>query len=268
MSVRSSIAVVALLSICLPASTAGGQRARPVLPKQSSFAVYLVRGEHVAPVRRAVARTPQVGRAALVALLAGPTAAERRQGYSSAIPSGTTLRRVSIARGVATVDLGGRLQSGGGSSSMLLRVAQVVHTATQFPTVSRVAFRLDGRPVETVGGEGVVVSPPVGRAAFEAQAPRILVEQPLPNDVAPSPVLVRGTANVFEGQFTVDVVSPTGSLLSRRKVTATAGTGGRGSFSVLIPVTGATRVVVTAYDRSPKSGARVALVRVPIRLKG
>ena len=54
---------------------------------------------------------------------------------------------------------------------MRLRVAQVVYTLTQFPTIQRVAFALDGTPVEAIGGEGVVVWPPVGRAAFQDLAP-------------------------------------------------------------------------------------------------
>jgi len=49
---------------------------------------------------------------------------------------------------------------------MLTRVAQVVYTVTQFPAVQRVAFRLDGKPVSAIGGEGVVVDPPVTHADF------------------------------------------------------------------------------------------------------
>jgi hypothetical protein len=42
------------------------------------LAVYLVRGEQVAPVRRLVPSTTGVARAALMELLRGPTAVERR----------------------------------------------------------------------------------------------------------------------------------------------------------------------------------------------
>lgn len=236
-----------------------------VVPRRSSFAVYLVRGEHVTPAHRVVAHTPAVAWAALSALLRGPTEAERRHGYTSAIPESTGLRSVSLSHAVLTVDLSGRFQAGGGSLSMLLRVAQVVYTATQFPTVSRVAFRLDGKPVAAIGGEGVVVSPPVGRTAFEAQAPAILVEQPLPGDHVPLPLRVRGTANVFEAQFSVEVQTPNGRVLTRRSVHASAGTGTRGSFAISIPLTTpATKLVLVAYDTSPKNGSRIHVVRVPI----
>ena len=265
MEQRLAVVLVVLVALVGSSSALASPSAVNV---QRSFAVYMVRGERVSPVRRVAPQTAAPARAALVALLRGPTAAERRQGYSSAIPARTALRGVSLAGEVLTVDLSRRFESGGGSLSMLLRVAQVVHTATQFATVDRVAFRLDGNPVAAIGGEGVIVSPPVGRAAFESQAPPILVERPLPGDRVSPPLVVSGTANVFEAQFFVDVQTASGSLLAHRRVLAAAGTGSRGRFAVRIPLTSPTArsVVVVAYDRSSKDGRRIDLVRVPITL--
>ena len=264
---RPGVVVAALLVLAGVPSVLAGP-ASSTGPSRSALTVYFVRGEHVAPVRRVVPGTPAPARASLQALVAGPTASERREGYTSAIPAGTRLRGVSIARGVATVDLTGRFQAGGGSASMLLRVAQVVHTATAFPSVARVAFRLDGRPVASIGGEGVIVSPPLGRRSFEAQAPPILVEQPLPGDQVGTRFRVRGTANVFEARFSIDVLTSAGTRLVHRDVSASAGTGTRGTFDVGISVrTTARRLVVVAYDRSPKDGARMDVVRVPITLR-
>lgn len=229
------------------------------------MAVYLVRGEHVAPAGRAAVGAPAVARAALRALFAGPTAAERRLGYGTAVPTGTALLGVSIRAGTATVDLTSRFRSGGGSTSMLLRVAQVVFTATQFPTVERVAFRLDGRPVDAIGGEGVVVSPPVGREQFERQAPAILVEHPLPGDPVGASCVVAGTANVFEARLVVDVRSADGALVARRRVRASAGTGTRGRFSVRLTLPKRHgRLVVVVYSLSPKDGGPINLVRVAV----
>jgi germination protein M len=241
-------------------------RSRPVgsATGTTRLTVYLVRGERVAPVRRVVPRTPAVARAALAALLEGPTAQERKAGYLSCVPAGTTLHGVSVSGRVATVDFSRHFQAGGGSQSMLLRVAQVVHTATQFPTVERVAFRIDGRPVAAIGGEGVIVSPPVGRAAFEGQAPAILVEQPLPGDRVGTTLVVRGTANVFEARLVVDVRAPDGRLLARHNVSASAGTGTRGTFRVRISIPAGKRLIVVAYSRSPKDGAPINVVRVPV----
>ena len=254
------VAAVAIVGV--PGARPCGASTEP-----SRVAIYLVRGEHVAPVRRAVPATRRPAAAALVSLLAGPTPLERRQGYTTAVPAGVRLLGLSIARGVATVDLTRRFATGGGSLSMLLRTAQVVHTATRFPGVARVRFLIDGRAIEAIGGEGVVVAPSVDRSAFEGQTPRILVEQPLPGDRISVPFVVRGTANVFEQQFEVDVVTPAGTLLARRRVLAGRDAGDRGSFEIRIPLRSPpSRLVVVAYDRSAKDGAPTDVVRIPVAL--
>jgi len=60
---------------------------------------------------------------------------------------------------------------GGGSYNILSRLAQVVYTLTQFPTVDRVLFYLDGQPVDVFSGEGVVLEHPVGRADYATILP-------------------------------------------------------------------------------------------------
>ena len=67
-----------------------------------------------------------------------------RPAMYTAIPDGTTLLGISIADGIATVNLSREFESGGGSASMQARLAQVVYTLTQFPTVTGVRFQLDG----------------------------------------------------------------------------------------------------------------------------
>ena len=239
--------------------------ARPDAGAQTRLAIYLVRGDHVAPVRRAVPHTSAVVRAALTALLRGPTTAERRAGYSSAIPTGTTVRGISIAHDTATIDLDRRFETGGGSLSMLLRVAQVVYSATQFESVHNVVFRINGKPVRSIGGEGVIVAPRIGRANFEDQTPPILVEQPLPGDTVHGPIVVRGTADVFEARLVVEIVSKRGIVLARKALSASAGTGTRGSFETAVrvpPTTGEVWVVI--YAPSPKNGSPINTVRIPV----
>lgn len=236
-------------------------------PAQASVAVYFLRDEKVGPVRRTIAATPALARAALTALLEGPTREEAAGGLVSAIPAGTTLRDVAVADGIATVDFDGRFDDGGGSASMLGRVAQVVATLTRFPTVERVAFRIDGKPVETIGGEGVVVDPPIGRAAIEGQTPQILVESPLPGDAVRSPIRLRGTANVFEATVSIDVRDANGRLLKRTFTTATAGNGTRGTFETGIALPGREGdVTVIAYEASAKDGTPLHVVRLPLEL--
>jgi len=165
-----------------------------------SFEVWFARGDHLVSEPRSHAATRRVATAALAALLAGPTAAERTNGDTTAIPSGTRLLGVSVKDGVANVDLTSEYQSGGGSLSMQMRLGQVVYTLTQFPTVTRVRFALDGTPVNVFSSEGIVLDHPVGRADYQnlaaAAAPLAGSWQSLP----PAPVALQtNLASVWTG---------------------------------------------------------------------
>jgi hypothetical protein len=272
-----SISVVIVLAVLpLTACDGGSDRPRPsettstdgtTTPAQSSVAVYFLRDGKVSPVRRTIAATPAVARAALTTLLDGPTEEESADGLASAIPPGTHLRDIAVADGVATVDLDRVFGEGSGSASMLGRVAQVVATLTRFPTIRRVAFRVDGEPVEAIGAEGVVVDPPIGRAAIEGQTPQILVESPLPGDSVTSPLRLRGTANVFEATVSLDVRDAAGKLLKRTFTTATSGNGTRGTFDTTLSLPGYDGpVTVLAYEASAEDGRPLHVVELPLEL--
>jgi germination protein M len=244
----------------------GGTTATQAPPTTASeerqVLVYFLRDERLGVAAR-VAETSGVGAAALAALLEGPNEVERDAGFSTAVPAGTALLGLSIADGVATVDLSGAFAEGGGSASMQGRVAQVVYTLTQFPTVGRVAFRLDGQPVEAIGGEGVLVDPPVGRADFEDVTPIILVEEPTFGAEAASPLRISGTANTFEATFVAEVKGADGGLLAEQIVTATSGSGDRGTFEALIPFAG-TAASLVVYAPNADDGGRLHEVEIPL----
>jgi len=233
----------------------------------TTLRMYFVRGELVGVSTREVERTTAIAAAALRELLEGPNAEERAGGLGTAIPEGTQLRSVTISGGTATVDLSRAFEAGGGSTSTTLRVAQVVHTLTQFPTVARVAFRLDGESVESIGGEGVVVSPPVDRGDFESQAPAILVESAGPGDVVLSPVRVTGTANTFEATLNLRLVGADGDVLHDDFATATSGSGMRGTFDETIEFDGEGPATLVAYERSAEDGSEINVVEIPVVLR-
>lgn len=238
-------------------------------PETMSVAAYLLRDGKVSPVSRSVAASPAVARAALEALLDGPTTEERAAGLASAIPEGTRLLDVSIADDVATVDLSGSFDDGGGSASMLGRVAQVVATLTRFPNVERVAFRLEGDPVEAIGGEGGLVDPPVGRLDVEEQTPQILVESPLPGDTVSGPIRLRGTANVFEATVSLELRDAADEVILETFTTATSGTGTRGTFAAQLEVPEGTEgaVTIVAFEASAEDGRPLHVVRVPVTVE-
>ncbi len=83
---------------------------------------------------------------------------------------------------------------------MQMRLGQLVYTLTQFPTVKRVRFSLDGAPVNVFSSEGIVLDHPVGRADYAnlaaAPAPLAGSWQSLP----PAPVALQtNLASVWTG---------------------------------------------------------------------
>jgi len=240
-----------------------------VAPDTMKIRVYFCQGEKLFPVERVIPKTQQVGAASMKALLEGPTAAEKEAGIGTCIPEGTTFLGLDIKNGVATVDLSKEYSSGGGSLSMMMRLAEVVFTLTQFSTVQGVNFKLDGTPIDVLGGEGIVLDHPMTRADYEDMSPAILIESPLFGNTISSPVRVTGTANVFEGVFYIDIVDYDGLILAEEKVTASSGTGTRGTFDVSIPfkLTKAGRGSLIAFSRSPKDGSQANVVEIPVFLK-
>ncbi|MFJ8085600.1 GerMN domain-containing protein [Streptomyces sp. NPDC096205] len=234
-------------------------------PRRVATAVYFLHGAYISPAPRTVT-APGTAAGALRALLAGPSGTEVRQGRTTAIPSGTTLRSLAVRDKVATADLSGRYDDGGGTLSMRARLAQVVYTVTRYPSIEKVRFQLDGKPVTSFGGEGILLNRPVGRADFEDVTPAVLVESPLIGGTVRTPVRVWGTANTFEAEFRLKITDVTGRTAADVRVMATSGTGTRGTFDVRFPYEAARTGpgVLTAYYYSPKDGRPVTVDTVPV----
>lgn len=141
----------------------------------SGVEVYFVRFDPVghkgslAALRRPAPRGPIEARleVALHALLDGPKGAGGgdARDLSTEIPAGTALLGIKVDGRIVTVNLSETYAAGGGSSSMLGRLWQVVYTATQFPDVPEVQILVGGRRVEALGGEGVMIGSPLRRPA-------------------------------------------------------------------------------------------------------
>ena len=208
-------------------------------------------------VLREVPGTKSVATAAVNAVLAGPTSGEKSRTITSAIPDGSQLLDLSIDGGVATVDLSTEFESGGGSASARTRLAQVVYTLTQFPTVKSVVFRIDGVTKTVFSSEGIVLEQPLTRSDFVDFLPDIWVDRPAFNAAIGNPARVTGNANVFEATFRVAILDATGKSLNDVQVMASCGTGCRGTFDVTIPYTVAKAQygILRAYNLSAKDGS-------------
>lgn len=210
--------------------------------------VYFLLDGKVWPARRDVEETEAVATAALEELLAGPTAQEQADlGFETAIPEGTELERVEVEDGVATVELSADLPDE--------PLAQVVYTVSQFPTVESV--EIQGRTLT--------------RADFENVTPAILVESPLAFEEVSSPLRVTGTANTFEATFNYELTDTDGRIVDESFVTATSGTGTRGTFDFTtgeftVPFDGVGALIV--FELSAEDGTtRLHLVEIPLRMR-
>jgi spore germination protein GerM len=141
-----------------PATAAPGTTA----PGSTQVSVWLAKGESLEEVSRTVPRVPGIGAEAVKALLAGPTTAEARAGYTTAVPKDTRFLGLVIDNaGIAKVDLSRDFESGGGSLGLTMRLGQVTCTVGQFPTVNGVRFALAGELVSVFSGNGIVLDKPV-----------------------------------------------------------------------------------------------------------
>jgi spore germination protein GerM len=118
-------------------------------------------------VKIAAAQPNQVLEKAFESLLAGPT----EGGESTTIPKGTKLLGVTVNNDEIRVNLSEDFTSGGGSSSMMGRVGQVVYTATTVNPNAKVYIDVNGKKLDVLGGEGVVIDQPLTRESFKKDYP-------------------------------------------------------------------------------------------------
>lgn len=93
---------------------------------------------------------------------------------SSAIPKGTRLLGLQVAPGSIYVNLSREFGQGGGSSSMIYRVAQILYTVTSLDPEAKVYFSVEGQPLDEnhpLGGEGLLLRYPLTRQQFAEDVP-------------------------------------------------------------------------------------------------
>ena len=212
--------------------------------------VYFLLDGKVWPVLREVPVEGGQANFALEALFEGPTEQEATElGLTTAVPEITRwslLGPPGGQRGAASLEIAPRLTRPA--------LAQIVYTLTQFPLLEAViAQNRDYR-----------------RSDFEELTPAILVEWPLAFDEVPNPVHAFGTANTFEANFSYELTDTDGKIVDENFVTATSGTGTRGTFEFVtdeyeIPFDGVGALIV--FEHSAKDGSRINLVEIPLRMK-
>jgi immunoglobulin-like protein involved in spore germination/sporulation and spore germination protein len=206
--------------------------------------LFFLRDGKVTPVPRGVVSGPDVAATAIDELVTGP---ETDDGdVESAIPGGAD-GAVEVNGDLAIVQLTPEPKERAAR-------AQVVYTLTAIRSIKRVSF----------GG-----ATPVGRRAFEAQTPAIFVESPLPDEQVESGFEVTGTANTFEATFNYELKDAQGKILRKNFVTATSGSGTRGTFKFTVPYTidHPQQGQLVVFELSAEDGSRINELEIPLRLE-
>jgi spore germination protein GerM len=108
--------------------------------------------------------------AGVIDLLANSTAVNQ----ASAIPTGTRLLDLRIAPEGIYVNLSHEFSQGGGSDSMIYRVAQVIYTVTSLDPDAKVYLSVEGQLLDeshALSGEGLLLRQPLTRQQFAQDFP-------------------------------------------------------------------------------------------------
>lgn len=118
--------------------------------QEAVLTVYLPDGEglRVAPYVLQVKAKEKTLRNALFQMIQ----LDRKATYPM-LPTGLTVKNVTVKDGTAVINLSKELKNlSGGSTAETLFAAMIVNTATEFPNVRQVSLEMEGKPLRTLTG--------------------------------------------------------------------------------------------------------------------
>ena len=154
------------------------KQAEKLTPKESTAALQLqpkayllqVEGEKVSLVPQSVAIKKGASKeVALQQTLNYLFDSNQNNQFSSTIPQGTKLLGLRIDETGIHVNLSDEFRDGGGSTSMIYRVAQVLYTASSLDAEAKIYLSVEGELLDEenpLGGEGIILAEPLTRQKF------------------------------------------------------------------------------------------------------
>ena len=127
-----------------------------------------------------------------------------------------------------------------------------------------VVFKVDGKTAAAALGSHVMaLGHAQQRSDYESLTSPIFVDSPAAFDVVQGTLRASGTADVFEATFRARLVR--GAAQDATTVTATSGSGTRGTFSFTVNVRGAARSgSLVVWDPSAQDGSPLHTVTIPL----
>jgi germination protein M len=231
---------------------------------------YLVSGTsrlYLAPERHRVTRTPAIAKAALEELVHGTA---QDPDHATPFPSAARINSVTISGKVATVDWSADvLTASAGAETEKLGIQSIVYTLTEFSTITKVRFTVDGKASGTAsngraiedfwGHEGLAGQPWDRDPQIDVLAP-ITLWTPLDGARSTGTLKLTGEGSTFEANVGIILRNAAGKVVKQTSTTASIGAPGRGTFSATLtftpPASGQTWTLEVIED-SAKDGSVV-----------
>lgn len=190
-------------------------------------------------------------------------------GFDTGIPEGSTIESLSVDGSTAVVDLSEEFAAGGGSFSMMARLAQLTFTLTALDGIDDVLLVDEGEPVEVFSAEGLVLDGPMVRDDFEDLLPGILVDEPAAGATVDLPLEISGVAAAFEGVFQMEIRAGDTVVFAPEFVSTDSGIGW-GSFAVTADFEAdpGTPLTIRVWEFSAKDGSVISERFIPVTVAG
>ncbi len=104
---------------------------------------------------------------AIKELLKGPNITEKAFGAYSEIPSSTKLLKIEQKGNKIIIDFSSDFQYGGGTDSIYSRMMQLIKTSLANTENKKIYLFLDGKQVNFIGGEGIMITQPLNEKSLE-----------------------------------------------------------------------------------------------------
>ncbi len=218
--------------------------------KNANNETYLVREVHK------ITKSEGVAKAALGELISGTVLTS---GAIKVLPADTKILGIKIENGLATVDFSKEvLKANVGAAAEALGIASIVNTLTEYPTIKKVQFTVEGKVENAKDWWGHVglSGQPFSRNLKSVYEPVIWITTPVDGQTVSSPITIRGSARIFEATVNYRLKDSSGNILAEGYTMANAGAPDRGDFEAVLkyPQTSSPSLKLEVFEVSAKDG--------------
>lgn len=229
--------------------------------KDDGMDMYLVRQVHE------VAKTSAVATSAINELISGTV---QDVNAFRPLPTNVKLLGIDINNGVAVVDFSKEIYDyPAGSSTEALAIQAIVNTLTEFPTIDKVEFLVEGEAVETLWGHVSIQDMDFTRQMGAVREPNIWVDTVEEGQLFTSDTRISGSMMQFENNLVYRLNDSNGNEIQNGFVTGQGFDEGRSYFDFQIDFEKPETIdgSLELFGISAKDGSEIDKVVIPVRFE-